>query len=406
MGASSTNPMIAPELRFPAHKESWKHLTMREISTINQGLQIPISERLTKEVEGSHFYITNEFLKKGSKKSYYIVNPSPSVVCVESDILMTRTGNTGMVVTGVSGAFHNNFFKISYKNCVSRFFLYYFLTSHRTQHTLLKLAGASTIPDLNHGDFYRIVMGTPTLPEQQKIADFLTAVDERIAQLKQKKALLTDYKKGVMQQLFSQTLRFKDDNGNDFPDWEEKEVKDISNVTSGGTPSRQKASYWNGNIPWVTTSLIDFSQIDSANEYITEEGMKNSAAKIFPKGTILIALYGQGVTRGRVSILGIDATTNQACGAIMVNAQIAHTNFVFYSLQRDYELIRNLSNDGGQKNLSGGLVKSLRIGVPTLLEQIKIANFLTAIDTKIEQVSIQISETQTFKRGLLQQMFI
>jgi type I restriction enzyme S subunit len=131
----------------------------------------------------------------------------------------------------------------------------------------------------------------------------------------------------------------------------------LATVTSGGTPKRGRKSYWDGNIPWVTTSQINFCQIDRVAEYITEEGLRNSAAKLFPKGTILIALYGQGQTRGRVGILRIEASTNQACGAIQVDTTKASSAFIFYSLQARYDAIRNLSNDGGQKNLRGAIVK-------------------------------------------------
>jgi len=105
-------------------------------------------------------------------------------------------------------------------------------------------------------------------------------------------------------------------------DWEVKELGSISTVSSGGTPNRGVASYWNGNIPWITTSQIDFNTIIEANEFITEEGLNNSAAKIYKAGTLLMAMYGQGKTRGKVSILGFDATTNQACGAISLNNDV------------------------------------------------------------------------------------
>ena len=234
------NKLLVPKLRFPEFDGEWQKKKLGEITKINQGLQIPISERYLEQVEGSHFYITNEFLKEGSDKKYFIKNPVHSVLCVEDDLLMTRTGNTGMVVTGVRGAFHNNFFKIKYDDQItSKWFLYYFLTSRKTQYNLLRLAGTSTIPDLNHGDFYKIEINTPNMiQEQTKIADFLTAVDHKIKQLTRKKELLEQYKKGVMQQIFSQKIRFKDDNGNDYPGWEEKMLGELAIFVRGSSLSR------------------------------------------------------------------------------------------------------------------------------------------------------------------------
>ncbi|WP_299155837.1 restriction endonuclease subunit S [uncultured Christiangramia sp.] len=218
---------LQPALRFNKFNNAWKKTPFKELVKINQGLQIPISDRLLEKEKDALFYITNEFLKKNSKVTYYIKNASQSVSCLESDILMTRTGNTGMVVTNVSGAFHNNFFKIKYPDYIDKDFLVYFLRLPKTQNKILRLAGTSTIPDLNHSDFYKIYFKFPSFEEQQKIASFLSAVDKRIDLLEQKKAKLKKYKKGVMQKIFSREIRFKDENGKEFSDWKLKELGEI-----------------------------------------------------------------------------------------------------------------------------------------------------------------------------------
>ncbi|NMR26402.1 restriction endonuclease subunit S [Pseudoalteromonas sp. NEC-BIFX-2020_015] len=185
-----------------------------------------------------------------------------------------------------------------------------------------------------------------------------------------------------------------------------KTIDEIAKVTSGGTPSRAKADYWNGHIPWVTTSQINFKDITVADEYITDLGLKKSSAKLFPKGTILLALYGQGITRGRVSVLEIEATTNQACAAIILESEDVNTRFTFYYLQSKYEDIRNLANNGGQKNLSGGLVKCLPVVLPSdVMEQTKVADFLTSVDTKISQLTEKRRLLKDYKKGVMQQIF-
>ncbi|ATC89074.1 restriction endonuclease subunit S [Pseudoalteromonas arctica] len=185
-----------------------------------------------------------------------------------------------------------------------------------------------------------------------------------------------------------------------------KIIDEIAKVTSGGTPSRAKADYWNGHIPWVTTSQINFKDITAADEYITDLGLKKSSAKLFPKGTILLALYGQGITRGRVSVLEIEATTNQACAAIILESEDVNTRFTFYYLQSKYEDIRNLANDGGQKNLSGGLVKSLSVVLPSdVMEQAEVADFLTSVDNKISQLIEKHCLLKDYKKGVMQQIF-
>ncbi|MCD4758748.1 MAG: restriction endonuclease subunit S [Arcobacteraceae bacterium] len=196
-------------------------------------------------------------------------------------------------------------------------------------------------------------------------------------------------------------LRFKEFSG----EWEEKKLGDIAEVSSGGTPSRTKQNYWNGKIPWVTTTLIDFKIIDKTEELITEDGLKNSSTKIFPIGTILMAMYGQGKTRGKVGILGIEASTNQACGAIIVNKDKLNSLFLFHNLAKRYDEIRNLSNQGGQENLSGGIIKSIYIPYTTLEEQEKIASFLTSVDTKIEQLTKKEALLQEYKKGVMNKIF-
>lgn len=190
--------------------KDWEVKTFKKLVKINQGLQIAISKRLTEKKDGAHFYITNEFLKSNSKFTFYVKNPNESVMCEESDILMTRTGNTGQVVTNVRGVFHNNFFKIKYDNDIThKDFLFYYLTNKRTQKKILSLAGTSTIPDLNHSDFYSILMPTPKIEEQQKIANILSEADAKIEKEEQEKAKLEELKKGLMQQLLTGKKRVK-----------------------------------------------------------------------------------------------------------------------------------------------------------------------------------------------------
>nr|WP_067724376.1 restriction endonuclease subunit S [Acinetobacter terrae] len=195
-------------------------------------------------------------------------------------------------------------------------------------------------------------------------------------------------------------LRFKEFNG----DWSTNKIEEISVVTSGGTPSRSVIEYWNGDIPWVTTSLVDFNYINKAEEYITQVGLDNSSAKLFPKDTILMAMYGQGITRGKVAILGIEATTNQACAAIKLKNSF-DTKFIFQNLMNRYEEIRDLSNEGGQKNLSAGIIKEILISFPSKQEQTKVASFLSTVDKKISQLTYKHELLSQYKQGMMQKLF-
>jgi type I restriction enzyme S subunit len=196
-------------------------------------------------------------------------------------------------------------------------------------------------------------------------------------------------------------LRFPEFNG----DWELKKLGDVAEISSGGTPSRTNQNYWNGNIPWVSTTLIDFNFIDKTEEYITQEGLKNSSAKLFPVGTLLMAMYGQGKTRGKIAVLNIEAATNQACGAIITNSNRLNSLFAFQNLSKRYDEIRDLSNQGGQENLSGGILKGIEISFPTLPEQTKIATFLTAVDEKLQALKQKKTLLEHYKKGVMQKIF-
>ncbi|CDG04847.1 restriction endonuclease subunit S [Lactococcus lactis] len=192
-----------PELRFAGFADDWEERKFSDFTKLSQGLQIAISDRFTEAGPNKEFYITNEFLNPNNTKKYYIENPSKNVIANTNDILMTRTGNTGKVVTNTKGAFHNNFFKIDYDpKKISKLFLYFLLTSIPIQKEILIRAGTSTIPDLNHKDFYKIKVYLPIFEEQQRIGSFFKQLDDTIALHQRKLDLLKEQKKGFLQKMF------------------------------------------------------------------------------------------------------------------------------------------------------------------------------------------------------------
>lgn len=185
--------------------------------------------------------------------------------------------------------------------------------------------------------------------------------------------------------------------------WKLSTIEEIANVSSGGTPSRKNDTYWNGNIPWITTAEVQFKVIKDTSEKITEEGLANSSAKLFPVNTILMAMYGQGKTRGKVAKLGIEASTNQACAAIVLHPDY-EVDYYYQFLVSQYENIREMANSGGQENLSGGIVKSIQVPVPPLPEQKKIAQILCTWDKAITTAEQLLANSQQQKKALMQQL--
>lgn len=183
--------------------------------------------------------------------------------------------------------------------------------------------------------------------------------------------------------------------------WRRSTLGEIARVTSGGTPDRSRPDYWGGDVPWVTTGEIQFNTITDTIEKITAAGLQNSSAKLFPPGTLLMAMYGQGKTRGQVAKLGIDATTNQACAAIQL--QDNHdTDFYFQYLSSQYEELRELGNAGTQKNLNGGIIKGLDVPVPPYGEQRRIAQILATWDQAIVTAERVVANSQRQRLGLTQ----
>ncbi len=390
-----TDKQLVPALRFKEFEGDYSNRILKDFTKINQGLQIPISERFSEQVEGSYFYITNEFLRKGSKKSYFIKNPTDSVICFEDDILMTRTGNTGQVVTGVHGAFHNNFFKIKFDESCEKWYLYFFLTSYRTQHKILTLAGTSTIPDLNHGDFYKLKITMPKYPEQQKIATFLSAVDEKIQQLNKKKNLLEAYKNGVMQQLFSGQLRFKDENGNPYPDWEENTFGGVARFVNGKAYKQAEL------LDEGKYRVLRVGNLFTNNEWYHSD-LELDEDKYIDDGDLI---YAWSASFGPRFWEEEKVIYHYHIWKVIPNHDVDKL-YLFHAFMSDVESIKSQSQGGTMFHITKGNIESRKFNFPCVEEQQKIATYLSSIDTKIEAVNNQITQTQTFKKGLLQQMFV
>lgn len=283
------------------------------------------------------------------------------------------------------------------KNQYNSDFLYHNL-DYRYDELRLLSTGEGGRGGLNLQIIKSLGIFLPSLPEQQKIASFFTAIDQKITQLKRKLTLLEQYKKGVMQLIFLQEIRFKDEVGQEFPKWEKKKLGEIATFFSGGTPLTTNKSYYYGDIPFIKSGEISS---DKTEQFITSTGLKNSSAKLVKEGSILYALYG--ATSGEVAISKMNGAINQA--VLCIQSKENHY-FIYSYLKFKKEVIINTYLQGGQGNLSAEIVKSIEIVLPSLPEQTTIANFLSAIDDKINHTQTQIEKVEHWKKGLLQKMFV
>lgn len=384
-----------PKLRFSEFQDApeWEEKRLEKVAPLQRGFDLPSHEIQPGDIPVVYSNGILNFHNQAMAKAPGLVTGRSGTIgkfhFIEEDYW---PHNTSLWVT----SFNSNHPK----------FIYYLYQTIGIE----RFATGSGVPTLNRNNVHaQQVLLPPSKKEQQKIADCLTSLDALIAAHSQKLAALRAYKKGLLQQLFpaeGETLpRRRFPEFQDAPAWVNSSLGEISTITSGGTPNRSKKEYWNGNIPWATTSLIDFNTIYDTSEYISELGLQESSAKFFSKNTILMAMYGQGKTRGKVAILGIEATTNQACAAILLKKKL-QTNFVFQNLAGRYDEIRELSNRGGQENLSAKLIEAIPISYPQdLNEQQKIAGCLTSLDDLIAAQSQKIAALTAHKKGLLQQLF-
>jgi type I restriction enzyme S subunit len=384
-----------PRLRFPEFSGEWENEVVGNISN--------------KVTDGTHDtpkpsstgvpYITAIHVKDGvidfdrcyylsieeHKKIYSRCNPE------KNDILMVNIG-AGTATT----ALINIDYEFSLKNVAlikpnklkssSKFLVQSLRYKSGRLHHQLTSGGAQ--PFLSLKEIKRIKLNLPTKPEQQKIADFLTAVDNKIEQLSKKQALLSEYKKGLMQQIFSQAIRFKADDGIEFPDWEEKKLGGVGRIRKGSQLNKSELTD-TGDYPAINGGINPSGYTDKWNT---------------GKNTITISEGGNSC--GYINFITSKFWSGGHCYSIEELKGDVLNRFLFQYLKFNEHLIMRLRVGSGLPNIQKGEINNFKVNLPSLEEQTKIANLLSSIDSKIEQVGKQLRESKQFKKALLQQMFV
>ncbi len=361
-------------LTTPLPKD-WEVKTFRDISTINQGLQIPISQRLKAPTEHAKFYITIQALNN-RKEFEYIKTYNESVVCHKDDILMTRTGNTGMVITNIEGVFHNNFFKINFdRTLINKDFLVYFLSLEQTQKTILKKAGTSTIPDLNHNDFYSLSIPLPPLNEQIAIANILSGLDRYLYSLDALILKKESVKKALSFELLSQRKRLKGFN----QAWQRVRLGDICEITTGSLDANEMVHY--GKYRFYTC----------AKEYYFIDK--------YAFDTEAILISGNGAYVGYVHYY--KGKFNAYQRTYVLDNFSEHIIFVKYFLTMFLQShIQTNRNEGNTPYIVMGTLKDFEIPLPPLNEQAAIANILSALDHEIISLKNKKRQFENIKKAL------
>jgi len=281
------------------------------------------------------------------------------------------------------------------------------LKSWSVRKQVMTIAQGTKVLGISTGRLSKINLSYPSLPEQTKIADFLSAIDARLHALEQKKSLLEAYKKGCMQRLFSQEIRFKDEDGKDFPEWEEKRLGEVfDRVKTKNSENNQNVLTISAQQGLVTQTKFFNSSVaakDITGYYLIEKGdfaYNRSYSKGYPMGAIKRLKKHE---KGTLSTLYICFRVREAA-----NPEFFEQYFESGKLNSELSKIaQEGARNHGLLNMSViEFFKDVKIFKPSLPEQEKIANFLSAQDKKIALLAEQIAHTKAYKKGLLQQMFV
>ena len=314
-------------------------------------------------------------------------------------------GRTSLL--GIDATHNEAIISIYPRESISKCFLLYYLPIVNYQNYMDRAIKGNT---LNKSKIEKILVPLPSINEQKGIVKILNSIKKAKEQTVNVISSVKYYKKSLLHHLFTygpvpldqrDAVELQETAIGLLPkEWIVKKLGKIASMKSGGTPSRKNTMYWNGDIPWVKTGEINYTLILAAEEKITAEGLENSSARIIPKGTLLIAMYGQGITRGRVGILGIDASINQACGAIFPSKEVL-TEYLFFYLSHIYHEIRSLGHGANQRNLNSNIVKSLDIPIPSLAQQKSIVEILRVVDKKVDAENNKKTALEELFRTLL-----
>ena len=315
-------------------------------------------------------------------------------------VLTAGDGGAGKIFHYKNGKFaaHQRVYVISKFEKVDGKYFYYFFSKNFLQE-VEKYTAKSTVDSVRRPMIANMEFPLPPFKEQQAIASALSDFDEHIdnlSELIEKKRAIRD---GALEDLVSGRTRINGFDG----EWIESTIEDSTKeIITGGTPSTTVDKYWGGSIPWLASTEIHQKIITRATKNITNIGLNNSSAKMAPKDSVLIALAGQGKTRGTAAFLAYPMALNQSLAAL-VAADETDSKFLYYLIENMYLELRELSSgDGGRGGLNKTLIKNINIRLPReIKEQHAIAEGLTAMDEEIESLKIEKEKMLQIKEGAM-----
>jgi type I restriction enzyme, S subunit len=402
-----------PKLRFSEFSNEWRIRRFDELFLFSTGKNIKQNEA-SPEFEtpcvryGELYHMYNEVIYEVVNKTN--LDRSELLFSDGDEILLPSAGEdpldigsaSALTIRNVAIGRTINILKPANENIYSQIFVAYYI-NHKLKKEISKLAKGVSISNVYNSDLKTLEIMLPSLPEQQKIASFLTAVDDKLQALKKKKSLLDHYKKGVMQNIFSQEFRFKDDDGSEFPEWEEMKLGSLL------IECNEKTKNSNQHKILSSTAKGLFNQ----DEYFTRDiaSKDNTGYKILRKGQLVFS--PQNLWLGNINVnldfeIGIVSPSYKifSFNEKFTSAKYCQYFLLMPKMMFAYEQSSVQGASVVRRNLDMDKFMNIDIQMPSLHEQTKIANFISAIDEKINGVSGQIEKMEVWKKGLLQKMFV
>ncbi|HAT4201467.1 TPA: restriction endonuclease subunit S [Clostridium perfringens] len=395
-----------PKLRFKGFEDEWKEKKMALLGTFLKGNGISKSDLSESGKEcilyGELYTTYGEVIE--SIKSKTDISLKNEVLSKINDVIIPSSGESAIDIATASCVMKDNILlggdlNVFRSNKDNGVFISYQLNNSKKKD-IAKIAQGASVVHIYNEQLKQLKVNIPSLQEQEKIANFLSKVDSIIEKQEKKVEYWNSYKKGMMQKIFSQKIRFKDENGMDYPEWKINKIENIATIEMGFTPSTKNDEAWNGNIEWLSIAGMNSKYIYSGNKKISSEIL--GKRKLVPIDTLIMSFK---LTIGRLAIVKKEIVTNEAiCQFYWKSKDISNEYMYAYLSVINIESFGCRAAKGITLNTES--LNSIVVKLPCLEEQTKIANFLSNIDNIIEKESKKLEELKQWKKGLLQQMFV
>jgi type I restriction-modification system specificity subunit len=407
-----------PEIRFQNYEDKWDIEKLINIfGTIRNAF---VGTATPYYVEKGHFYLESNNVKNGkiNYNSQIFINDEfyekqRDKWLKTNDIVMVQSGHVGHTAVIPeelnNTAAHALIVFTDYKKEVNPHFLNYQFQSNGKRKKLDLISTGNTIKHILASEMKDFKMDFPTFEEQSAIGSLFRTLDDLLSNYKENLANYQSLKATMLAKMFPKA-------GQTVPEirldgfeeeWEIVKLGDNCRIITGGTPRTGVKEFWNPKeIPWMSSGEINKKILNETEEMISCIGLENSSAKWVKQNSVLIALAGQGQTRGRVAINKIPLTTNQSIAAIETNSNIDFL-FLYTDLGRRYDELRLISSgDGTRGGLNKMIISRLELNIPSIEEQQAIGSYFSNLDNLINSHQEKISQLETLKKKLLQDMFI